>query len=77
MKRKRLTQEAIFKLTHPNSLELRRQIEGILGCTNVTVLNKIKHNSWNGDLTKDAVLEFLSEGLGINRDNILESETIN
>jgi len=76
MKRKRLTQEAIFILTHPKNLELRRQIENILNCSNVTVLNKIKSNSWNGDLTKDAVLEYLSEKLRISRENILESQEI-
>jgi hypothetical protein len=74
MDKKRLTKEAIFRLSHQKNHWIKLKICETLGWCHNTILNKIRRNDWNGDLTKDAVLDVLEENLPMSRADLLETK---
>jgi hypothetical protein len=70
----RLTSEAIGKLNHPKNIHIKGGLMEPLGCTSrSTVWVKLVANEWNGDLTKESVLQYLEDALGMTRDQLLET----
>ncbi|MDR1553003.1 MAG: hypothetical protein LBS69_06020 [Prevotellaceae bacterium] len=73
MVKKRLTKEAIFKMTHPKRYEARIELSQILGFTSVCINKKLRQNKWNGTLTTETALLFLEKELEMSRSQILET----
>jgi hypothetical protein len=77
MNRKRLTKEALYKLQHPKNLHIKYKLMEILNRTKVSINLTARKNEWNGDFTKDAVLDVLEAELRMSRAELLEVEPIN
>jgi hypothetical protein len=76
MNRVKLTDEALFRLSHPKNRAVKSEICKILGWHPNTILNKMRRNAWNGDLTKAIVLDILEERLRMSKDEILKTQEI-
>jgi hypothetical protein len=72
--RRRLTNEALFKLTHKNNLGVKQEISDALGVTIAGVQYMIRQNMWNGRLTTETVLLILEERLSMDRKDMLQLE---
>jgi hypothetical protein len=70
----RLTSEAITKINHPKNAWIKKGLSEPLGVSAYsTIWCAVKANEWNGDLTKEAVLQYLENELGMTRDQLLET----
>lgn len=69
----RLSSEAIARIKHPKRYIIRKGLQKPLGFTSYsTVWYSLKANEWNGNLTKESVLQYLEHELGMKRSELLE-----
>lgn len=69
----RLTSEVITKLNHPKNALIKRGMMLPMGITSRSTLwATLGINEWNGNLTKESVLQYLEQELGMTRNNLLE-----
>lgn len=76
MKKRRLTSEAVEKLTHPKNLAVKEMLAVTLGVHLNTITRKLNTNEWNGDLTKLSAIEVIERELRMPKENVLETELI-
>jgi len=65
----RLTDRIIGMIKEP---AIRRKLADALDCTDQSIVNYIKKNEANGELTKAAALRVIAEETGLSNDEILE-----
>jgi len=69
----RLKNEVLNRLNHPKMYRIKNGMQKPMGVTSyTTVWYSLKMNEWNGNLTKESVLVYLSDALGMTRDEMLE-----
>ncbi|MDR2927164.1 MAG: hypothetical protein LBV41_03015 [Cytophagaceae bacterium] len=70
----RLTSEVIARINHPKNTQIKQGLKKPLCITSYPpVWYMLKANEWNGNLTKEAVLQYLEDTLGMTRDQLLET----
>jgi hypothetical protein len=74
MVKKRLTNEVIFRLTHPKTLWIRKGLGQVLGMTQAGIPYALNNNLWNGTLTTETALSYLEEKMGMSRERMPETE---
>jgi hypothetical protein len=73
MVKRRLTKEAVFKFTHPDLLDKRKEFVKVMGLTGCGIWRALRSNKWNGTLTTETSLQFLEEALKMSRKQLLET----
>ena len=68
----RLTSEAMNRINHPKNYHIRAGMTKPMCSAYSTVWLSLKENKWNGNLTKEAVIQYLEEKLEMTRNQLLE-----
>ena len=77
MYRFKLSEEAIFRLSHPKHKRVQSLLRIVLrGVNNSTILRHINANRWDGELTKQAALDVMARELGMPAEMLVERQEV-